>query len=93
MSRMALRMKAMRQPQFRKASSVSSMDARPMTPEASRRPTDMPDLGQAGIEGTLVGGRGFEGHEHGPAPFAAEPDALCEAAQDEQYGRPMPMVA
>ena len=46
MSRMALRMKAMRQPQFRKASSVSSMDARPMTPEASRRPTDMPIWGR-----------------------------------------------
>ena len=43
-------------------------------------------LGQAAVEGALVGRRGFEGHEHGTAPFTTDADALGQTAEDQQDG-------
>ena len=44
-------------------------------------------LREGTVQGTLIGGRVFGGHQRGAGPFAAQTDALDEAAQAQQRDR------
>ena len=55
-------------------------------PRGHEQPQRQADLRDRGVEAALVLGREFIGHQHGPAPFAADADALGHA-QDQQQDR------